>query len=250
MRSYSFSHAGKAAWTGFLRSFFPILCSVSLSGCFGAGDVGQAEVSLHLRNSDDPIRNAACIERSNCTPIDVGPTYTGRVNYAAALAGEYMRLADRASQTEDLAALGIISAAGVGAGALLYDAPLNLLKGAGLAAGMTAAGRNYAKPGESAQHLLNAAEGMLCIASAAGLAPATVRTTGAELVDLAINRVRLDLRRKLQRQAPSYRDIVDAVKTVDANKSTNLKGLVETTPGLSSALDTCVSKTVINVTTS
>jgi hypothetical protein len=229
-----------------LRTFFLILCLVTLSGCFSAGDVGQAEVGIRLRNSDPTMQKAACTKTFSCPQIDIGPSFSGRVNYASALVGEYIRLADSASRAEDVAALGIISSAGVGAGALLFDAPANLLKGAGLAAGMIAAGRSYSKPGESAHHLLNAAEGMLCVARASKSASREVQAKDAELVDWAIDRIRLDLRRKLERQAPNYRDIVEAAKTVDASKSAGTWEALSTSEKLSSALDTCVSKAVIN----
>ncbi|KQU08042.1 hypothetical protein ASG68_23585 [Rhizobium sp. Leaf453] len=176
----------------------------------------------------------------------MGPSFAGRVNYAAALAGKYIQLADNASRTEDVAALGIISSAGVAAGALLYDANVNLLKGAGLSAGMIAAGRNYTKPGESAQHLLNAAEGMLCVSGIARSATKEVQDTSAALVDDAINRIRLDLRRKLERQAPNYRDILDAAKAYEANKAAATSGFVSTSSALSAGLETCISKVVIN----
>ncbi len=223
-----------------------VACSVALSGCVGAGDVGQSELNIRIRNSDPSIQKAACRNTFSCPTIDVGPSFAGRANYAAALAGEYMRLADDASRTEDLAALGIISSAGVAAGALLYDANVNLLKGAGLSAAMIAAGRNYAKPSESAQHLLNAAEGMLCVASAARSTDPAVQATAAGLVDDAINRIRLDLRKRLARQAPSYRDIVDAAKAYDADKHSGKPMMFSTPESLATTLDACVSKVVIN----
>jgi hypothetical protein len=232
-----------------LRGLATGCCYLSLTGCFGAGDVGLAELNVQVRNSDSNTQKAICQRNYDCPKLDLGPSIGGRINYANALAGEYMRLADSASRAQDWAALGIISSAGVAAGALAYDANVNLLKGAGLSAAMIAAGRNYAKPGESVAHLLNAAEGMLCVASAARSANPAVQDASAGLVDDAINSIRLDLRKKLERQAPNYRDIVEAAKAADVDRSTGRQAFFTTVNGLSIRLDACVSKVVLSGST-
>lgn len=241
-----------------LKKFLPTAIAVSasallcliLSGCYSANDVGRAELQLTMKCSsaksagecEDASPEKVC-ERQGC-----GFQFSGRRNYAFALAHVYTRLSDQASSSEDIAAAGIIGSAGVGAGSMLYDANLNLLKSAGLAAGLITAGRNYTKPFESAEHLLNAAEAMLCISNVADMVSVELQTdANARLLDSAIDSVRLDLRRKLQRQAPDFTKLRDAFKSLEDLPTDGRMKLqfTQSKENLSADLDICISKAVV-----
>jgi hypothetical protein len=133
-----------------------------------------------------------------------------------------MSLSDQASGTQDVAALGIITAAGVAAGALLYDAPLALVKGAGLGAGTIAATTAYFRPGDTSTALLAAAEQLVCIRKAAEPVQHSLSDSddAIEIVTGAIQSVRLNLRKKLNRTMPDYSSVVASLQ-----KSATLPGM-------------------------
>ena len=143
-------------------------------------------------------------------------TYKGRLDYAGSLAEQYIALADEATGLEDVAAFGTITAAAVGAGGLLYGAHVDVLKGAGLAAGTIGATRAYTSPAEDATHLYEAAEALLCIKSVG--AHSTPSDGSISVLNEGINKVRINLRKKLVQRAPNYRDILDQIKNTYAQR--------------------------------
>ncbi|WP_144353248.1 MULTISPECIES: hypothetical protein [Sinorhizobium] len=137
-------------------------------------------------------------------------TYQGRLDYAEKLAEKYIELADEATGAQDVAAMGIITAAAVGAGGLLYGAHVDLLKGAGLAAGTITATRGYAKPAETAGHLYNAAEALLCIQSVGVNSPQV--ESARSILNEGINKVRINLRRNLVQDTPNYGELLNQIR--------------------------------------
>lgn len=128
----------------------------------------------------------------------------------------------------------------------MYGSHLDLIKGAGLAAGTITATRGYFKPGEAAPFLLDAADGMLCIASVGRSPQFKPVEAGAPIVDDAISRIRLDLRKKLLRRAPDYQDVIDAIKstTTDDAQKNNTQTFVSSKDILRDKLNLCVLKAV------
>ncbi|MBB6486856.1 hypothetical protein [Rhizobium lusitanum] len=146
---------------------------------------------------------------------DVGTkTLADNTKLAGALADQYITLSDQASSAQDIAALGIIASAGVAAGGMLYDANLNLIKGAGLAAGTLTASSTYFKPGETSSALLDAAEQMICLRKAGEpyLAKFGNDPQAGEILKGGILTVRLNLRKRLNRTLPDYRNLVENLK--------------------------------------
>jgi hypothetical protein len=131
------------------------------------------------------------------------------MQYASELANKYSDLSDKASSAEDAAALALIASAGVAAGGLLYDASIDLIKGAGLAAGAITATSAYFKPQETGTFLLDAAEQLLCIVKAGRDLPIDPNDGEAmNIVDDGILTVRINLRKNLRRTLPDYRQLV------------------------------------------
>ncbi|MGO8023917.1 hypothetical protein [Rhizobium leguminosarum] len=167
----------------------------TIVGCVGASTVQMAEVK-YINRKTTGIR-----------------TLQDNVDLAGELANQYINLSDEASGAQDIAALGIIGAAGAAAGGLLYDANLNLIKGAGLAAGTMTATSSYFKPGETSTALLDAAEQMICIRKAGE--PFLERYAGSaeagEILAGGILTARLNLRKRLNRTMPDYRSLVESL---------------------------------------
>lgn len=166
-----------------------------IAGCVGAATVQTAEVQ-HINRKTTGIH-----------------TLQENVQLAGALANEYIRLSGEASGAQDVAALGIIAAAGVAAGGLLYDAHLDLIKGAGLAAGTLTATSTYFRPGETSTALLDAAEQMICIRKAGEpfLERYSSSQEAGEILAGGILTARLNLRKRLNRTMPDYRSLVDSL---------------------------------------
>ncbi len=192
-----------------------ILSSLALTGCASALAVQSAEVKLVSEN-----KTAA--ERQKFRKL--GDDFHGRVNYARALADEYIKYADSAATAENLAAAGILAAAATAAGGMLYGAHVDLLKGAGLAAGTITATRGYAEPVRAASDLLNAAEGLVCIANAGRVTSKAVQKDwrAAGVLDDGIRAIRLGLRKKLLRDSPDYNDILTKIKDTYREKNVAL----------------------------
>ena len=176
---------------GRLISLFALLTT---AGCVSAISVQKEEVKLYALKDTS--------------------TFEATLDYARELSEAYIRMSDRASAAQDVAALALIGVAAVAAGSVLYDANLDLIKGAGLAAGTLTASTAYFRPGETGTHLLGAAEQLLCIVKAGQLLPAPYRDN--EAMDIArdgILTARLILRNRLRRTLPDYRSLVEALKS-------------------------------------
>jgi hypothetical protein len=141
-------------------------------------------------------------------------TLQDTIRYTSALVESYMTLSDQASAAQDVAALSVIATAGVAAGGLLYNAHLDLIKGAGLAAGTLTATTSYFKPGETSAALLDAAEQLICVRRAAEPFQSTFNHSAEaiEIVSTAIQNVRLNLRKKLSRSLPDYKSLVASLR--------------------------------------
>ncbi|MDI7863353.1 hypothetical protein MRS76_15455 [Rhizobiaceae bacterium n13] len=171
-----------------------LLIPFFFSSCVGAANVQRSELEIYSKQSTQTLADT--------------------IDYADLLAGKYMALSDQASRAQDMTAVGLIVSAGVAAGGLLYDANLNLIKGAGLAGGTIAAGSTYFRPGETSAALLDAAEQLICIRKAGEPFLATYRksTDAGEIVNGGILSVRVNLRKKLSRTLPDYRSLVESLR--------------------------------------
>lgn len=139
--------------------------------------------------------------------------YGNGIIYSRSLAEYYMQQAGVASGAKDAVALGLIAAAGVATGGLLYDANLNLIKGAGLAAGSLTVLNTYGRPEETETALLSAADALICIANAAESAPNLASDPAAQsaLFDATL-KVRVTLRKRIARKIIDYGTLLDTFK--------------------------------------
>jgi hypothetical protein len=196
--------------------------AVILAGCVGAASVGKSEITVY---------------QDSITSIN---TIGGNTAYAQKLADEYLKQATTASETQDAIAFGTIGAAATGAGGLLYNSGFDLIKGAGLAAGTTAAVGNYLKPDETILALLDAAEQLVCIAKSGEMAEsqfgqkaeeAGIDTHVVEAVDIlgvGIRQARIHLRKKLVRQRPDYTSLLNQLSnTASASAKVAVKMAVD-----------------------
>ncbi|MGO7837223.1 hypothetical protein [Rhizobium johnstonii] len=168
--------------------------AVLISSCVGAATVQRSEVEIYSGQSTETLADT--------------------IRYADLLAGKYIALSDQASGVQDVTALGLIATAGVAAGGLLYDANLNLVKGAGLGAGTIVAGSSYFRPGETSAALLDGAEQLICIRKAGEPFLVAYRASedAGEIVNGGILNVRVNLRKKLSRTLPDYRSLVESLR--------------------------------------
>ncbi|MGO7301403.1 hypothetical protein ACC718_32875 [Rhizobium ruizarguesonis] len=192
-----------------IRGIVLLAIAVLVSGCVGAANVQRSEVEIYSRQNTRTLADT--------------------IHYADLLAGQYIALSDWASGVQDVTAVGLIASAGVAAGAMLYDANLNLVKGAGLAAGTIAAGSAYFRPGETSAALLDAAEQLICIRKAGELYLEAYRTSedAGEIVNGGILNVRVNLRKKLSRTLPDYRSLVESLKDSIVNQPAVKAGVVQ-----------------------
>lgn len=213
------------------------------AGCVTSTDVRVQETAILKRYEE----NSPSLKCATTASTDA---YNNRVCFAADLARAYISLADKASQSEELAAYGTIAAAGTAAGALAYGSNLNLVKGAGLAAGSIAVSNNYTRPGETAGYLLDAADGLLCIAKVGRTEGARSVPDAAEMIDTATDTIRIDLRKKLTRQAPDYRTIVTLIQstTTPSAQKAILAGALKDPSEFKANLDACILKAMKGVT--
>lgn len=170
-------------------------------------------------------------------------TYDGSLAYTHDLAEAYIQMADRASSAQDAAALGIIAAAGVAAGGILYDAQLDLVKGAGLTAGFITGTTSYFRPGEASESLLDAAEQLLCINKAGSQFPPRYRSDAEamEILRSGLTTVRLNLRKRLKRILPDYKGLISELKTALATDGVNgLADVPGSVAGLRAAVASCL----------
>ncbi|MGO6784011.1 hypothetical protein [Rhizobium ruizarguesonis] len=192
-----------------IRGIVLLSIAVLIGGCVGAANVQRSEVEIYSRQNTRTLADT--------------------IHYADLLAGQYIALSDRASGVQDVTAVGLIASAGVAAGAMLYDANLNLVKGAGLAAGTIAAGSAYFRPGETSAALLDAAEQLICIRKAGEPYLEAYRTSedAGEIVNGGILNVRVNLRKKLSRTLPDYRSLVESLKDSIVNQPAAKAGVVQ-----------------------
>ncbi len=188
-----------------MKSLFGLALTVLLSGCVGAPSVYKAELDAGAAKTE--------------------PTFQANMRSAETLAANYIQLSDQAAVAQDAAALGIIAAAGVAAGTLLFDGGSGFIKGAGLAAGGLTATSGYFKPGETSLALLSAAEQLQCVHSAGQLLVRDTRLrepgpNAVEIISSSILTVRLNLRKKLSRQLPDYASLVAALQATYAPSGT------------------------------
>ncbi|MDX0658339.1 hypothetical protein GOD21_15060 [Sinorhizobium medicae] len=206
-----------------MRAAVMTLFSFFMFGCVSAINVQREEVRLY----------------SNSDPS----TYEGNLAFAQALAEAYIRLSDQASIAQDAAAMGLITAASVAAGGILYDAHLDLVKGAGLAAGSLTATASYFRPGEAGTHLLEAAEQLLCIQNAGLQFPKQYRPDpeAISVIVSGITTVRVNLRKQLRRSLPDYKDLVNNLKfSLAAQNGSGLGVYPGSIADLRAAVATCV----------
>lgn len=193
-----------------MRKLF-LLCSglALLSGCVSNLDIRKKEVDALREVQTKPIPRFYDI-----TEFDESLKYSHRLSEA------YILIADRAALGQDVLAAGILAAAGTAAGALLFDASLDLVRGAGLAAGAILQTEDYLEPDETITHLLDTSEKLICIviagrATRSGMLEIhygndTVDPGGVfdqertSLVIDGIAQARLQLRRLVRRELPSY----------------------------------------------
>lgn len=177
--------------------------------------------------------------------------YNTKIRYARSLAEYYMEQAGFASGAKDAVALGLIAAAGVATGGLLYDANVNLIKGAGLAAGSLTVLNNYGRPQEAEATLLTASEALICIADAADGAPelsADPAALGA--LNDATFRVRLNVRNRLSRKIIDYNTLMntfkEAARATEVGFDKDRRRVSITVEELKDRFSKCIAPTLIN----
>lgn len=190
--------------------------AAALSGCInGAGLYADETIvwKATLLKADWRAPSSRNDVMSADWPKDREP-YANAINYARNLAELYMEQASKASTAKDVMAAGLLGTAGVAAGGLMYGAHLDLIKGAGLAAGGITSSNSYLKPEEVENALLSASEALLCVAGVAqqGNASFYSSSEAADIVTDATLRIRLNVRKKLSRQVPDYSALVDRLK--------------------------------------
>lgn len=175
----------------FSRALILATISFWLSGC--ASSVTREDISIYKKNDTS--------------------TYAGTLKYSTELADKYLDLSSNARTFQDLVAVGLIGAAGVASGGALYGSSLDLIKGAGLAAGATSALSSYIRPAKHSNDLLLAAEQLTCVWKA-GNAFTGSRADGEaiEILKSGIRTIRINLRKKLNREIPNYAQLVENLK--------------------------------------
>ncbi|MCA1494603.1 hypothetical protein I6F11_27355 [Ensifer sp. NBAIM29] len=203
-----------------------VATSFLLCGCINSADLYADETltwkATLLRANAQDVSSQQEI-RSAPWPTDRNP-YINAINYARNLAELYIGQASKASAAKDAAAAGLLGAAGVAAGGLLYGAHLDVLKGAGLAAGAATSTSSYVKPEIAETALLSAAEALMCVAGVAQQRSATFRgdAEAASIVSDAILTIRLNLRKKLSRQLPDYGVLLDRFRSAGSGTPAGL----------------------------
>lgn len=176
----------------------------AIFGCVSASSIGKAEL----------LRSFSYNEYR----------YSDNIYYAKALAKEYIIYSDRASRSHDLIAILTIGSAATAAGGILYGAHMDVIKGAGLAAGSINASASYFKPRKTSIWLINAAEQLLCIANKGREVQHILKydTEAAGILNEGILKVRLKLRKALIRDTPDYSDILKKL-TEDKTKGAEFR---------------------------
>jgi len=151
-----------------------------------------------------------------------------------------MALADQASSAQDVAALGLIASAGVAAGGLVYGSSIDLIKGAGLAAGTLTATTSYFKPGEASTALLAAAGQLICLTKVADL-QLVGEIEATPILRNAIQTIRLNLRRSLAHTLPDYSQLVQALQTAATPRGARLVQEDESLTQFRAAIAACIA---------
>ncbi|WP_141150963.1 hypothetical protein [Martelella alba] len=170
--------------------------------------------------------------------------YLARAEYANQLSYQYRRAARRASQGQDFGAVSIIASAGTAAGGLLFGSSLNLVKGAGLAAGLADANLGYFQPKQAQLSLLLAASKANCIATAAQPEPLDM-VAGRQVLNDAISAVEISLAEALVRDTPSFETLVAALRAAGTSvtKEMNEGGIGgRTVENLKHDVDLCLGR--------
>lgn len=185
----------------------PVVFSVLLLGCASGARIADLERQIYMETAQTISDETVYLD-----------TVTGNSTYALNLAQQYIVLANEASTGQDVFALGLISAATVGAGAVVFNGHLDILRGVGLAAGTATATSDYLRPAETSAALLVAAERLICIAEVARAATIRYQQDNpnsdidiVEIVQSGIRTVRINLRQSLTRSVPTYSTLFNQV---------------------------------------
>jgi len=210
--------------TKFLQALLLATISFFLGGC--ASTVTREDIRIYKENDTS--------------------TYAGALKYSTVLADKYLDLSSNARTFQDLVAVGLIGAAGVASGGALYGSSLDLIKGAGLAAGATSALSSYVRPAKHSNDLLLAAEQLTCVWKAGNAYTGSRNNAEAvEILKSGIRTIRINLRKKLNRDIPNYAQLVENLKQSSqiANKLINNKNFTiksNFTEILSEEINKCV----------
>jgi hypothetical protein len=127
------------------------------------------------------------------------------------VARSYLALSDRAYTTQDVAFLGLLGLAAGSAINVADGGPTNDFVYAGIAGLAINQTANYFDPEETGNALLDASERQFCIVREA-LASGSEGGTAINIVREAFLRNKFRLRRDLDRELPSYQDILNDLK--------------------------------------
>ncbi|TNB47112.1 flagellar brake protein [Martelella lutilitoris] len=174
--------------------------------------------------------------------------YMAVIKQANLLATEYRRGAAAAARGQDVGAVGIILSAGTAAGGLLFGSSLNLVKGAGLGAGLMNSNMSYFKPRRAQISLLSAADQANCVADAGSPKPLNDAdlAAGRLKIEAALGKIQNALMLSLVKDTPDYDALVDALyKIGTAGASRQAITAAEKTGNslnaLSARIDACLS---------
>lgn len=192
-----------------------VALAASLAACVNQATVSKNEFDLTYGEFKCKDGKKQC---SYANAVDF-TTISGNINIAGQLAESYLKSADSAAHHQDVAATGVIGAAATAAGGLLYGGNLSLIRGAGLAAGTIGALDGYYDQGEVSRALINAANQMACIASVGSQASTKNKSAvpdddadAADVLRLAILKVRVNLRSAMARQMPEFSSVIEEIK--------------------------------------
>lgn len=208
------------------------LITILIGGCVNSNDVGRKEIEIkrnifipaqyveHSKNGSETL-----FTRVRSAEPETLILWT---NYAGKLSIAFTQMSDASAAAQRATALGIIGAAVTASGAIAYDGNLDLLKGAGLAGGTLAALTAYFNPAKNAKSLLTAAEKLHCIEYAGATADESLETDSAAILLMKSNirRVTLSLRLELERDPPSYEQIVRDITAAQNINITTKRGFI------------------------
>ncbi len=195
------------------------LISTTLSGCFGVAELSEVERDAFKKDPENIV----------VPPFYNSANFGDSIKYAYALSEGYFNMSARAARGQDIAALGLIGAAALGAGGVLFGSHSDLWTGAGLGASIIGAGSTYLEPAEASKRLNEASAQLICVIEKAQkvqisdaenaykfLASEGYDSERLGILAVTIAKIRSNLRKHLERTTPDY--LTEARRLVEKSK--------------------------------